>query len=588
MFTSFSLRSLLERLNPRRSQPCKLRAVGAILVWLGLATLLTYLIWQPIASQRSAVLHEVREQLQTRAHELDIKLSEVAYQVQTQRNAAETLLAHSDPLGHSPLHGYLRNLPGGNAFGLSQVPLDLLPLRVGNVYGRGRLEMLSQSQRHELDMALALFPMHRATLRASPDLAWIYYASLSDLYAVSPWVSDPHHAGHSTVVNRPKRLDHALKQEAFLLGTPRRNPEHRPYWTGLYAEPDSKGLMVTHGAPVYQGSVFRGVVAADLCLSFLSRYLEPGSSDQNGRWLLMENSAALQPGLMIGASGYSAPPGELPGNWRRYLKDELQIANLPQRLAPQGWDEVEGYYIQSVPLTTVPWTMVYLLPHAQLLSRMFDRFAPTLGLLALLCAVLAVFGYRLYRVGRLLHKHETTDPLTGVSNRRDFFAKTQREQERHLRHGLGYSLVLGNIDHFKAINERYGHHTGDWVLKTVASGLARHLREQDVFARLDGEQFACLLVENDAEQAQEAARRLCRQVAATAFVLPDGQRLQLTASFGVAHSVSAEPIELLVKRAEVALYRAKTMGHNGVEYEPAQPLLPFDSLPLASHTGPPY
>lgn len=555
------------------------------MLWVATAGLLLVLVWQSIAALQRSALDDMREQLQIRAHELDSKLGTVAYQVESQRNAAETLLLHSEPLGHSPLNAYLKNMPGGNSFGLTQVPLDLLSLRVGNVYGRGRLDMLSQEERHELDMALALFPLHRATLRATPELAWIYYASLSEIYAVSPWVSDPNRAGHSSSGNRPKLVENALKQEAFLLGTPKRNPERRSYWTGLYAEPGSKGLMVTHGAPVYQGDVFRGVVAADLCLNFLAHYFEPSSVAPDSRWLLVENSASTQPGRLLGATGFNAPEGELPGRWQSYLQDELKIDALPSTLSPQGWDEADGYYLQSIPLTTVPWTMIYVAPRAQLLSWMLDHFAPALGIVSMLLLVLVVLGIRLQRAGRLLRQHETTDPLTGISNRHDFFAKVLREQARHHRHGLHYSLVLCDIDHFKAVNERHGHNAGDRVLKVVADGLERHLRAEDLLARLDGEQFACLLMESDAERAQEVARGLCRQVASTTLVLPDGQRMSVTASFGVATSDQAdESIELLVQRAEIALYRAKTLGRNGVEYEPAQPMLPFDSLPFIPHT----
>lgn len=550
--------------------------------------LAAYLLWLPLISQRNAVLAEARERLQVRANELAAKLGAVAYQVNSQRNAAETLLQHADPLSRPPLSAYLADMPGGKSFGLSQVPFSLLSARVGNVYGRGSLESLNREERREVDMALALFPLHRATLQTSPELSWIYYASLSEIYAVSPWVSDPLRVVRHNASNRPKLLEYALTQEAFQLGTPRRNPERRPYWTGLYADAGSKGLMVTHGAPVYYGDEFRGVVAADLNLSFLSSYLEPDPGVPDSQWLLVENSAGAQPGQLIAATGFSAPSGELPGNWRRYLQDSLHIEQLPQTLTPQGWDEADGHYLQSAPLTTVPWTLIQVLPRAQLAGAVLQRLAPALGLVALLVLLLLAQGLRLRAIRRQLLQHETTDPLTGISNRRDFFAKAQREQTRHRRHDFQYSLVLGDIDHFKAVNERYGHNTGDWVLKTVAAGLERHLREQDLFARLDDEQFACLLVESDAERAQEVARCLCRQVASTAFVLPDGERMQLTASFGVASCDNAdEPIELLLQRAEVALYRAKTLGRNGVEFEPAQPLLPFDALPVMARAESP-
>jgi diguanylate cyclase (GGDEF)-like protein len=168
-----------------------------------------------------------------------------------------------------------------------------------------------------------------------------------------------------------------------------------------------------------------------------------------------------------------------------------------------------------------------------------------------------------------LRRDGLTDGLTGVANRR-FFERRLREEvsiwERH-RHTLACLLV--DLDHFKQVNDRHGHLTGDRALTLVAGALGEGLRASDVLARYGGEEFVLLLPGTVAEQAVEVAQRLRANVAGLSLRGADNVRMQLTVSIGLAclapdTAPSADPAHWLVQQADSALYLAKTSGRNQV------------------------
>lgn len=171
-----------------------------------------------------------------------------------------------------------------------------------------------------------------------------------------------------------------------------------------------------------------------------------------------------------------------------------------------------------------------------------------------------------------------SDPLTGVANRRHFFLVGTSEWARAKRHGRALSVLMVDVDHFKAINDTYGHGTGDETLKALATACRATLRDCDLIARMGGEEFAVLLAEIDLMAAQMVAERL-RQVAAEMMVATDGGgHLSLTISIGAASLCpDDEALEDVVRRADRALYAAKAAGRNQVVVS-AQPELPLFAL----------
>jgi diguanylate cyclase (GGDEF)-like protein len=159
------------------------------------------------------------------------------------------------------------------------------------------------------------------------------------------------------------------------------------------------------------------------------------------------------------------------------------------------------------------------------------------------------------------------DGLTGLYNHRQFQHLLKEAITRTLRYAKPLTLVICDIDHFKKVNDTYGHRFGDLVLKSVAAKLQSSVREGiDDTARYGGEEFTLILAETDHRQAVETVDRIRQQIADMVFQNPLGKEMHVTLSFGVAeYGVHAKNQELLIKRADKALYKAKENGRNRVE-----------------------
>jgi diguanylate cyclase (GGDEF)-like protein/PAS domain S-box-containing protein len=162
------------------------------------------------------------------------------------------------------------------------------------------------------------------------------------------------------------------------------------------------------------------------------------------------------------------------------------------------------------------------------------------------------------------HRLAIIDPLTDTYNRRHFFDITKREMERSKRHDRELSLLMIDVDHFKRINDRFGHPVGDEALCTLAFLGKKMLRDSDILGRLGGEEFAVLLPETDQEAAHLAADRL-RESIAQARVSSAMGEVTLTVSIGVATlDQRCKDVSMLFSRADQALYAAKIAGRDQV------------------------
>lgn len=156
-----------------------------------------------------------------------------------------------------------------------------------------------------------------------------------------------------------------------------------------------------------------------------------------------------------------------------------------------------------------------------------------------------------------------TDMLSGLLNRRGFEAAARTLLAATRRKARGVALVLLDLDHFKAINDRFGHPAGDRVLQGVAQRIGQAIGRRDIFARIGGEEFALILTDVDAQAAACAVEVLRRQVETMTPDLPEP--CSITASFGVAVSADGnETLSDLLLRADRALYRSKETGRNRV------------------------
>lgn len=163
----------------------------------------------------------------------------------------------------------------------------------------------------------------------------------------------------------------------------------------------------------------------------------------------------------------------------------------------------------------------------------------------------------------LLIKHAEIDPLTGLSNRRALDKRLAQEWSRLLRHGGRLSVIMADIDHFKNVNDRFGHPVGDEVLRQVAGLLAKGCRETDMPVRYGGEEFVVVVPETAAQAAAGFAERLRTGICAGPLEV-HGKAIEVTASFGVADDQGRQSPEEIIQAADEALYRAKSAGRNCV------------------------
>ncbi len=176
-------------------------------------------------------------------------------------------------------------------------------------------------------------------------------------------------------------------------------------------------------------------------------------------------------------------------------------------------------------------------------------------------AAIALENSRLFKeVQRLA----ITDSLTEIYNRRYFFEQGQREFNRAVRFNRSLSAILVDIDHFKNVNDQYGHAAGDVVLRTVARRIQQAVREIDLVGRYGGEEFTVLLPETDLETARVVAERLHADMKQP-FTIPGGRALYLTVSIGVAEMSPSTPnLATLIHEADLAMYTSKRAGRDRV------------------------
>lgn len=179
-------------------------------------------------------------------------------------------------------------------------------------------------------------------------------------------------------------------------------------------------------------------------------------------------------------------------------------------------------------------------------------------------AALAIANARLY--AQTLEM-SYTDPLTGVPNRRQLFARLEQEWTRSLRFGDELSVLMIDLDLFKAVNDAFGHQVGDSVLRGVAMVLRRNVRKVDTVARYGGEEFCVVLPRVAKAEAVEVAEKLRRAVAAAPLPGSPGQPpLRITISVGVSsYGTDASEVAGLIDKADQALYAAKRGGRNAVQ-----------------------
>lgn len=199
--------------------------------------------------------------------------------------------------------------------------------------------------------------------------------------------------------------------------------------------------------------------------------------------------------------------------------------------------------------------------HAVIINRL-------LAVIIILVSAILVVRYK------KAHKHiddlnvlTTTDPLTGVKNRLAFDRVLKEEILRNTRYKRSMSLALIDIDHFKNINDKFGHVVGDEVLKNVAQEIASSVRKTDTVCRLGGDEFAVIFVEADLDKAKMVGEDICKRISHNLLI----GDTKVTVSIGIARLDISDYKDALYKRADEALYLSKKHGRNMISTVPIIP-----------------
>ncbi|HKA44261.1 MAG TPA: diguanylate cyclase [Burkholderiales bacterium] len=340
-------------------------------------------------------------------------------------------------------------------------------------------------------------------------------------------------------------------------------------------------------APVTAQGQFLGAVAIKIDLPRLAPWFNHQNAfvtDEYGVVILAADQA-MEMRALPGATVYQLPVAQ---RMERYKREAFETLRIGVGAGPGGLVRVADSpypYIAARSDRPQHGIAVHILaPIEGIDSMRRDAFAAFLLLAfsGIMMTALA-FGVRAYlsRVRQHRESMEATnaslnelnqnlnhlarmDPLTDCSNRRHFQACLEAEIARGIRYGREFSLLIGDIDHFKEINDRHGHAAGDEALRHLVRIIRQQLRNQDELGRMGGEEFAVLLPETGQASAAAAAERIRRAVETTPAQYENAQ-IPMTVSFGVAcWKSSAESADALLRRADTALYAAKSAGRNRV------------------------
>ena len=290
------------------------------------------------------------------------------------------------------------------------------------------------------------------------------------------------------------------------------------------------------------------------------------------------------PGLLLGAMVWVAAVMTLKpeASAIRFMIGAAIVAIYATLTASQLWSERRKTLQRRWPAIVVPVLHGFVLMLPILLGGLLrphdDAFAGSIWVTVfsielVLYAVATVFVIFMLVSERVVTAHKTaasTDPLTGMFNRRGFSEATSRVIEREANAGRPVTVLIFDLDHFKSINDRFGHSAGDEILKLFATVVLSTLRITDLSGRVGGEEFAALLP-CPLEEGVIAAERVREAFADSGIVVEDGP-VDTTVSIGVAGGPAGTELEVLLAAADSALYQAKRNGRNRVEAAEELPL----------------
>lgn len=317
---------------------------------------------------------------------------------------------------------------------------------------------------------------------------------------------------------------------------PKSNPERKQVVTELYDDAAGQGLMITISDPVYRGDEFLGIVAIDIGMDLMTSLLKVGKAP--GESYLVDENLQLTASL----SEFS-------------LGDKLPILVSD---TGQGWKESNEGWFYCTPTISKELFLVHRLKKTTLLLEAMKASSTVWSLLMVGC-VLSILSFFTYVSAKKNKQLMLVDPLTGLYNRRGFYSFIQPIFQQSLRNQQKCGLLVIDIDHFKKINDNFGHSVGDEVLRSIASAIKKVASQSSVTCRWGGEEFVVLLQDTSLDRAHWVAEKIHLAIAKNQH---STKSLTVTVSIGLTVSSPDVQVDDIMKNADMALYEAKKMGRN--------------------------
>ncbi len=392
----------------------------------------------------------------------------------------------------------------------------------------------------------------------NPDKMVRYLREIQQRYATvtSFFISDAsHHYYHSSGVLKTVSPDDP--QDQWYFNMPKAIEDYQINIDRDTADLTSMTVFINHKVYDYAGN-YIGTIGVGLGVTSVKELIET-YQERYGRTIFFTDQ---QGQVTLVGSQYQGPDNlkKIPG-----LASHLsQLLTVPST-SLTFQQENHPYYLNSRLVNDFDWYLIVLEKETpgeiRVQKALIINIAISLGITAI---VMIIAGMTIGSYQKKLQAMATTDKLTCLTNRQMFDFLYQQAWKSSLRHNTALSALLIDIDHFKRVNDTYGHPAGDHVLETVARTLKDTIRGDDCLFRWGGEEFLALLSDCNAAQAMILAERLRSRI--QNLTISQGKTtLQVTISLGTAELKPDESAEALIARTDQALYRAKSNGRNRAE-----------------------
>ncbi len=366
-------------------------------------------------------------------------------------------------------------------------------------------------------------------LSGQAELAvWTYYLSAKGFLYLSPKLP----------IDAFQFFPELYKKPFWTEVTPSSNPSGRQIISSLYDDRAGQGLMITISTPVTIDKQFLGVVSVDIGIEYMSFILSVGNT--------VGASFVLDEKKLLVAANRPVSVGE-------FLPFPVLDSNAQ-------WLEVSDGWLYSAPIRADQLYLAHHLTNSELLINAAKSSAVA-WLLLLLGAVLGFFAIFMYQSASKNSLLMLLDPLTQIYNKRGFYTLIKPIYSGLLRSPNSFAVLMIDIDHFKSINDRYGHAAGDGVIESIAKTITRTNRKSSLCSRWGGVAFLVFCQEATPETAQLLAKRVNQAVEKQKH---GSSKLDVTVSIGVCVSRATDDIDTIIEQAEQALYKAKEGGRNQV------------------------